>query len=63
MLVVNTLFSTKKGCVKGDIWESYDFLLIGVVFLLFPGIITTLNLSVVISAYAQDTFSDKKMLR
>ena len=53
----------KKGCVKGDFRESYDFLLVGVVFLLFPGILTTLNLSVVISAYAQDTFFDKKRLR
>ena len=58
-----TLFSIKKGCVKGDFRESYDFLLIGVVFLLFPRILTTPYLSVVISAYAQDTFSAKKRLR
>ena len=63
MLVVNTLLSIKKGCVKGDILESYDFLLIGVVFLLFPGILTTLNIWGVVNAYAQDTFFNKKMLR
>ena len=61
--MLKTLFRLKKGCVKGDFPESYDFLLIGVVFLLFPGILTTLNLSVVISAYAQETFFDKKRLR
>ena len=61
--MLKTLLSIKKGCVKGDFRESYDFLLIGVVFLLFPAILNTLNLSVVISAYAQDTFSAKKRLR
>ena len=61
--MLKTLFPLKKGCVKGDFPESYDFLLIGVVFLLFPGILATLNLSVLISAYIQDTFSAKKRLR
>ena len=61
--MLKTLFPLKKGCVNGDFPESYDFLLIGVVFLLFPGILTTLNLSGVINAYAQDTFSAKKRLR
>ena len=61
--MLKTLFPLKKGYVKGDFPESYDFLLIGVVFLLFPGILTTLNLSGVINAYAQDTFCDEKMLR
>ena len=50
MLMLKTLFPIKKGCVKGDFRESYDVLLIGVVFLLFPGIISTLNLSGVINA-------------
>ena len=63
MLMLKTLFSMKNGCVKGDIWESKYFLLIGVVFLLFPGILTTLNLSGVINTYAQDTFFDKRRLR
>ena len=61
--MLKTLFPLKKGCVKGDFPESYDFLLIGVVLLLFSGIITTLNLSGVINSYAQDTFFDKKRLR
>ena len=61
--MLSTLFPLKKGCVKGDFPERYDFLLIGVVFLLFPGILTTLNLSGVINAYAQDSFFDKKRLR
>ena len=61
--MLKTLFPLKKGCLKGDFRESYDFLLIGVVFLLFSGIITTLNLSGVINAYAQDTFFDEKRLR
>ena len=63
MLMLKTLFSVKKGCVKGDIWESKYFLLIGVVFLLFPGILTTPNISGVIDAYAKGTFFDKKRLR
>ena len=50
MLMLKILFSIKKGCVKGDFRESYDFLLIGVDFLLFPGILTTLNISGVINA-------------
>ena len=54
--MLKTLFSIEKGCVKGDIRESWDFLLIGVVFLLFPGILTTLNISGVINAYAQHFF-------
>ena len=61
--MLKTLFPLKKGCVKGDFPESYDFLLIGVVFLLFSGILTTLNLSRVINAYAQDTSFNKKKLR
>ena len=61
--MLKTLFPLKKGCLKGDFRESYDFLFIGVVFLLFSGILTTLNLSGVINAYAQDTFFDKKRLR
>ena len=60
--MLKTLFPLKKGCVKGDFRESYDFLLIGVVFLLFPGILTTINHLVVINAYAQDTFFDEKRL-
>ena len=63
MLMLKTLFPIRKGYVKGEIKECLDFLLIGVVFLLFPGTVTTLNLSVVINAHAQDTFSDKKRLR
>ena len=63
MLMLKTRLSIKKGCVKGDFRESKDFLLIGVVFLLFPGIITTLGLSGVINAHAQDTSFNKKRLR
>ena len=61
--MLKTLCSIKKGFVKGDIQESYDFLLIGVVFLLFPRVLTILNISKVINAYAADTFFDKKRLR
>ena len=53
MLVLQTLFSIKKGCVKGEIRESLDFLLIGVVFSLFPRVLTTLNISGVINAYVE----------
>ena len=57
-----TLFSKKKCYVNRDFRASSDFSLIGVVFLFFPGILTTRNLSGVMNAYAYATFFEKKGL-
>ena len=50
-LTSTPISSIKKGCVKGDIWESYDFLLIGVVFFIISG-----------DSYHPQTFGGNKCL-
>ena len=60
MLMLMTLFLIKKDCVKSDFLDSLDLSLLGVVFLFFPVILITLDLSGTMNAYAYDTFFGEK---